>query len=178
VDLPADFVNAGFFLAVGTVEPRKRYLQLLRGFKVYREQSATDKKLVIVGRLGWEEPAVIEALSVAAREGWLVWLQGATDHELHWLYEQCKCLISTSAYEGFNMPVFEALSCRKAVLVRKGTAPTYEKVEVCTFDGDDPAQIADGIKTATSFQSSVTLPDRYSAQSVAEHLLNTVKAFY
>lgn len=115
------------FLMVGTIEPRKGYLETIRVFSELWQQGF-DAKLVIVGREGWvglpdpqrrEIPATLDLLNNhPERDSRLIWLNGADDAALKAAYAQADCLIAASYDEGFGLPIVEATRHGVPVLAR------------------------------------------------------------
>lgn len=109
-----------YVLCVGTVEPRKNYSEVLACLPQLRELGL---KLVIVGKVGWEDPAVIKDLEDAAQNPKeFVWLKNANDSSLNELYKHCELLIAASFYEGFGLPIIEGLSRHCVVISSDGGA--------------------------------------------------------
>lgn len=103
-----------YILAVGTREPRKNYDRLIKAFK----QGLVSKepyKLVIAGGPGWgtKVPQLIAKLQI---EQHVQLLEGVSDHQLNNLYAHCEFLAIPSIYEGFGLPVVEAMAHGKAIL--------------------------------------------------------------
>ena len=97
------------FLMVGTVEPRKGYHTALDAYDQYR-QSGGKRPLVIIGRLGWKERDIVARMQdVALSSGSIVFYSDASDTELAALYEHARALIFASHYEGFGLPLVEAM---------------------------------------------------------------------
>lgn len=123
------------FLMVGTIEPRKGYLETIRVFSELW-QSGFDARLVIVGREGWigladehrrEIPATLDLLRNHPERGnRLIWLDGADDNRLKAAYAQADCLIAASYDEGFGLPIVEATRHRVPVLARD--IPVFHEV--------------------------------------------------
>lgn len=112
-----------YFLAVGTIEPRKNYRYLLDQYMKYLENSRKRLKLIVIGRPGWESDDLYSRLSNTRG---VIWIKNACDRMLWAAYNDATALISTSLHEGFNMPAFEALYAGTQVVVPEGSAPTYE----------------------------------------------------
>lgn len=93
-----------YVLAVGTLEPRKNLERIAR---------AVDGELRVVGARGWGGVAPPPNVT---------WLEGVTDAELAALYRGARCLVYASLYEGFGIPVAEALACGCAVVTSGGSA--------------------------------------------------------
>ncbi|MFA6992832.1 MAG: glycosyltransferase family 1 protein [Candidatus Gracilibacteria bacterium] len=105
-----------FFLAVGTLEPRKNYPNLLKAFyefiKIHK-----DYHLVIVGQKGWryqEIYTLIDALRIKNRVHLLGYVSGTS---LKNLYNLAEALVFPSFYEGFGIPPLEAMKCGCPVIV-------------------------------------------------------------
>ncbi len=99
-----------FWLAVGTLEPRKNYEALLAALGPYRARSASPAPLVVVGGAGWKSDALRVGLSRAEAAGAVRCLGYVDDTGLSALYRRARGLVFPSWYEGFGLPVLEALS--------------------------------------------------------------------
>ena len=97
-----------YFLAVGTVEPRKNYRRLLRAFRIHRDTKPLVGKLVLVGGKGWRNKGEIRDIEQAVEEGWLTWHKQVEPHILAGLYRNAHALVGASVDEGFGMPPLEA----------------------------------------------------------------------
>jgi glycosyltransferase involved in cell wall biosynthesis len=105
-----------FILTVGDLQPRKNYLGLIRAFEeLVGAHPELPHQLVLVGKESWHGSAVLAAAktsSVASR----IHLAGfVTDEELHRLYGACDLFVYPSFYEGFGLPILEAMACGRAV---------------------------------------------------------------
>jgi glycosyltransferase involved in cell wall biosynthesis len=130
------------FLAVGTVEPRKGYSQLVEAFELLWQDNP-NVRLVIVGKRGWKMDAFWEKLDThAQRNRCLFWFEGISDEYLERLYAVASCLISTSYGEGFGLPLIEAAQHHLPLLVRD--IPVFREVAeqgAFYFDNDRSAEV-------------------------------------
>jgi glycosyltransferase involved in cell wall biosynthesis len=96
------------FLMVGTIEPRKGHRVALAAFdRLWRD--GVSARLVIVGRRGWYEEAVIAAITGHPEFGRrLFWFDDVEDGELTFLYKNVAALVLPSYAEGFGLPIVEA----------------------------------------------------------------------
>lgn len=111
-----------FFLTVGTLEPRKNIRTLITAYAQLSPAERAGCPLVIAGGRGWgnlDLPAQVESLR---REGTLCFLEGISNPQLRSLYEGARLLLMPSLYEGFGMPVVEALACGAPVAFSADTA--------------------------------------------------------
>ena len=120
-------------LAVGTLEPRKNL--------AVAQQAAQrlSVQLRVVGARGWGGVEV---------DGWL---GRVPDEELAALYRGARCLVYPSLYEGFGIPVLEAMACGTPVVTSAGGAT--EEVAggaAVLVDPRDPAAVAAGIEEAVA----------------------------
>lgn len=107
---------ARYVLAVGTVEPRKNLITLIRAFGTLPPQARRQCGLVIAGAAGWRNSPIHDAAAPLVAEGTLRFLGYVPDDELPWLYAGADALCFPSLYEGFGMPVIEAMACGTPVI--------------------------------------------------------------
>lgn len=127
VDGPEEMVtcipkDTSFLLAVGTLEPRKNLRRLLQAYKRYLQRSEVPKCLVLAGANGWLETdlsAYISELKLSDKVHVLGYVSDAT---LRWLYRSCWAFIYPSLYEGFGLPVLEAMSAGAATITSNTTS--------------------------------------------------------
>lgn len=96
-------------LAVGTIEPRKNLLLLLEAMPFVRS-SHPDAHLTIAGRIGWQANETMVAIRTAERSGAVRFVESPSDDELEALYARATLVAFPSRYEGFGLPVLEAMS--------------------------------------------------------------------
>jgi glycosyltransferase involved in cell wall biosynthesis len=126
-----------YVLAVGTIEPRKNLPRLASAAR------SLGVELRVVGSPGW---GGVEVDDEGVR--WLGWVP---DDELARLYRGARCVAYASVYEGFGIPVLEAMACGAPVVTSRGGA-TEEVADgaAVLVDPLDPAEIAGGIERAVS----------------------------
>jgi glycosyltransferase involved in cell wall biosynthesis len=124
--------DGDYVLAVGTLEPRKN---------IARIASAVEGELRVVGARGWggvEPPPNV------------TWLGDVPDEELAALYRGARCLVYASLYEGFGIPVAEALACGCPIVTSRGSA--MEEIagdDAAYVDPTSVESIRDGIERST-----------------------------
>jgi glycosyltransferase involved in cell wall biosynthesis len=140
-------VTARYVLAVGTLEPRKNYGALIEAFASL-PAACDDVRLVIAGGRGWHTGPIDRALETSPARHRIDVLGVVTSAELNALYEGATVFAFPSLYEGFGLPLLEAMAAGTPVI----TANSSSLVEV---SGDaalhvsphSVAEIRDGLNT-------------------------------
>lgn len=113
----------GYFLAAGTLEPRKNLELLLDAWELLRrEQPEAALPLLVVGPPGWKSRALEARLDRLAPAG-VRRLGRVGEEELVRLFQSAVALVYPSIYEGFGLPVAESLACGVPAIVGAGTSP-------------------------------------------------------
>lgn len=146
------------FLMVGTIEPRKGYLQVLDAFD-HLWRDGVDVNLAIVGQEGWKYcvpehmrrniPMTIERLrSHPELNKRLFWLEGISDEYLEKVYAASTCLIAASYGEGFGLPLIEAAQHKLPIIARD--IPVFREVAgehaFYFMDEKEPSVIVDAVR--------------------------------
>jgi len=101
-------ITKKYLLFVGTLQPRKNIRRLIEAFsKVYKSNS--DLQLVIVGRKGWKYEEILSAPEEYGVKDSVAFLDFVKDEDLQMLYKGAQCFVWPSLYEGFGLPVLEAM---------------------------------------------------------------------
>lgn len=111
-----------FWLAVGTLEPRKNLRRLLKAFALFQGQTTVQYPLVLAGGKGWLEDDLEEFIQELGLSEDVRVLGYVSDEELSWLYSNCFCFVYPSLYEGFGLPVLEAMEHGAAVVTSNTTS--------------------------------------------------------
>ena len=112
-----------YFLSVGTIEPRKNYSTLLKAYKLYKENCIGEyKKLCIAGGYGWMEENFRQNIEELGLMGDVVVTGYVSDETLANLYRYCYAFIYPTWYEGFGLPVLEAMNFEKPVIASNVTS--------------------------------------------------------
>ena len=107
---------AGFILYVGTLQPRKNVATLVQAYARFRRQTGLPHKLLIVGKLKYKFDAVFAAIRASGYEQDILFAGFVPDEELAQYYNAAEVFVFPSLYEGFGLPVLEAMACGTAVV--------------------------------------------------------------
>lgn len=106
-----------FVLSVGTLEPRKNHISLIKAYKNLKDEGHFNGiPLVLAGQPGWLSEPIDETIKNLNLESDVIKLGRVEDDELAWLYRNCLFMVYPSLFEGFGLPVLEAMSLGTAVI--------------------------------------------------------------
>jgi alpha-1,3-rhamnosyl/mannosyltransferase len=129
-------IDGEYFLAVGTLEPRKNLKTLLLAFAAARRQ--TTEQLVVVGGQGWlfeETQDLLRKLGLGSR---VIFTDYVPARELPALYAGAKLFVFPSFYEGFGIPILEAMAAGTPVICSNTSSlPEVGGTAALYFDPND-----------------------------------------
>jgi glycosyltransferase involved in cell wall biosynthesis len=140
-------IETPYLLALGTLEPRKNLPRLIEAFASLTPEERGDRRLVLVGASGWDTAETLDAIG---RHGELVQRLGhVPDTDLPALYRRADLFCYPSLYEGFGLPVLEAMRSKTAVLTsNRSSLPEVAGDTALFVDPSDTGQIADVLADA------------------------------
>lgn len=116
--LVRDKINENYFLTIGTLEPRKNYEKLISGYDFYRSKGGSNK-LKIIGAKGWKTKSILKAINDSSYANDIEWLGYVSREKMIECLKESIALISASIFEGFGLPVLEAMSFSKPLILSK-----------------------------------------------------------
>lgn len=99
-----------YTLFTGTIEPRKNIATLLDAYERLPQEIRTFYPLVICGFPGWNSEALHRRFELATQQGWLLYLGYLSSDDLPLLFSGARTFLFPSLYEGFGLPVLEAMA--------------------------------------------------------------------
>jgi glycosyltransferase involved in cell wall biosynthesis len=157
-------IHKKFIVTVGTIEPRKNIIKLLSAYTQLPQEIRDQYALVIAGRVGWDCEAEVAEMAKVARKGYDVHHLGyVSEKDREILYQSASLFVSASHYEGFGMPILEAMNYGTPCAVSDiavfhevgGNAAIY-------FDQEKPSVIASHLESLLSNQA---LLDEYGERA-------------
>jgi len=122
-------VSAPFILSVGDIQPRKNQIGLIKAFaRLVRAFPQLKQNLVLAGKETWFADRVREAARDSGVADRIQFFGFVSDADLLQLYNACDLFVFPSFYEGFGLPVLEAMACGRAV-VSSNTSSLPEVVD-------------------------------------------------
>lgn len=143
-------LNKPYILSVGTLQPRKNFSRLIEAFSQIKQLSEyKDYELVIVGKKGWLYEGILNAPKQCNVESSVKFLDFVPDEHLPELYKQSACFVLPSLYEGFGLPVLEAMAYGIPIVVSNvSSLPEIAGDAGVMVNPEDTEHIAKGIKKA------------------------------
>jgi glycosyltransferase involved in cell wall biosynthesis len=139
-------LHPGFLLSIGTLEPRKNVTTTIRAFSRYAASGATGTILVIAGGDGWlgQRETLEKLVRDLGLEDQVRFLGYVADPYLPALINLARALIYPSRYEGFGLPVLEALACGVPVITARNTSLPEAGGEAARYidEAEDDAALA------------------------------------
>jgi alpha-1,3-rhamnosyl/mannosyltransferase len=139
-------VDKDFILFVGTIEPRKNLVTLVRAFDQILRHTSHRPQLVIAGGEGWLMDELHQLIGQTDFGDRIRFTGYVDDNDLRALYSSCKVLVYPSLYEGFGLPPLEAMACGAAVIA--GNIPSLQETlegNACLIDPLDTDALAKAI---------------------------------
>jgi glycosyltransferase involved in cell wall biosynthesis len=137
-----------FIFSVGDLQPRKNQIGLIEAFsKLLRECPQLPHHLVLTGKETWFTPKVLDAAKASGFGARIHFTGFVPDAELLDLYNACDCFVFPSFYEGFGLPILEAMACGRAVACSNSSAmPEVADGAGLLFDPHQSAEITRALK--------------------------------
>ncbi len=140
-------VEPPYLLFVGTLEPRKNLSRLLEAFDLLKSETTLPHKLVVVGARGWKFAPIFETIDRLRHRSSVRILDYVDLADLPALYSASDLFVFPSLYEGFGIPILEAMQCGTPVLC--SNIPAHREVageaaEIC--EPLSVRSIAEGMK--------------------------------
>ncbi|HEX8331790.1 MAG TPA: glycosyltransferase family 1 protein [Segetibacter sp.] len=137
-----------YFVFVGGIHPRKNLMNLLKAFSLFKTRQHTNMKLLVVGRRAWQYNATIEKLKSYKYRDEVKMLGYLPDDELARVVAGAYALVFPSYFEGFGVPILEAMQSGVPVVTSSTSSMTEIGGDAALYaDPNEPTEIADQLKT-------------------------------
>ena len=158
-------IRTPFILHHGTVQPRKNLERLIHAYRLLLERrSDLDLQLVLAGQLGWQYEPILRAAKETGRSGEVVLTGALPDEELASLVKGAALCVVPSLYEGFCLPMVEAMACGvPTIAANTSCLPEVSGGVLCYFD---PLSVEDISKTIEHVLNDSALRDELARNGV------------
>lgn len=138
-----------YVFAVGLIEPRKNFPRLIEAYARFRVRTGLPHQLVIAGGSGWLSEQTFRQAEACGFPGDVRFTGYVPDADLAALYTGAEVFAYPSLYEGFGLPVLEAMACGVAVVCSNSSSfPEFATDAAILVPPTDPDAIADALETA------------------------------
>jgi len=146
--LPENFV-----LAVGHLERRKNYLQLIDAMGKLRDRGCSCS-LLIIGNDSGDRKLIEERIEATRLSGTVIFLTGLSDLDVRCIYKLCSLFVFPSSYEGFGIPILEAMAAEQPMVL--SDLPVFREItqnQGIYFPHNDEEAMASAIEKALTSTS-------------------------
>lgn len=174
-------ITGSYILSVCTLEPRKNLIRVLEAYKQLRLQKRDELYLVLVGGLGWKYQSLLEQIENHPFKDYIILTGYVPENVLPVLYRNAEVFVYPSLYEGFGLPILEAMACGVPVVTSNlsslpevgGTAATYcDPYAVESIADGIQSILDDSAKRAQSIHKGYEQAKRFSYSNAAAQIHN------
>lgn len=138
-----------YTLCVSTIEPRKSIDRLIAAYAQLPKKMTSLFPLVLIGHKGWNSEGLHEQIETAQHAGWLHYLGFVEEKDLSSLYAGARLCVYPSIYEGFGLPVAEAMASGVPVITsNRSCLPEIADGAATLIDPDDISAFTLSLETA------------------------------
>jgi len=176
--LPNDLKSKSYIFNVGTIEPRKNLVNLIKAYNLLSKNIQEKYPLAIAGAKGWNNQT---ELNEFGKNKNIVWLGYVTDSELGKLYQEAKVFVYPSLYEGFGLPIAEAMQFSVPVITSNvSSMPEVVGEAGILIDPEKPEEIksvmeellSNEVKLESMKQKSLSQAEKFSWDKTAVQTLD------
>lgn len=178
-------ITKKYILCVGAIHKRKNIERLLQAFKELKQKN-DDVQLVLVGGVIWDSVDLNNLICGSGLTDSVVYLQYVPDEDLVYLYNSAEMLVYPSLYEGFGLPLVEAMACGTPVIASNATSiPEIVGEAGILFDPYNISEMSDAMATvlgdntlkARLTDKSLKRAMKYSWLKTAQQTINIYNSF-
>jgi glycosyltransferase involved in cell wall biosynthesis len=141
-------IQRDYILALGSLQPRKNLVRLIKAYESLRGVVSSEQlpQLVLAGSRGWLEAETIRAVELSEARGDILFTGYVPDADLPAVYSGALCFAYPSYFEGFGLPILEAMQCGTPVIAGNRTSlPGVAGDAALLVDPFDQAAIGNGL---------------------------------
>jgi glycosyltransferase involved in cell wall biosynthesis len=173
-----------FFLTVGSLEPRKNLIFLVKAYNQYIKKYSSNLKLVITGRSAWGTNEITNFVKENNIEDKVIFTGYVPDEDLNSLYTLASYFVYPSIYEGFGLPVLEAMACGTPVIISNSSSlPEVADDAAVYFDPYDLNSLIQALTKVTAekqlkytrSQKSLERRKEFNWETISENIYKQYK---
>ena len=173
-----------YFIFIGSIHPRKNITRLLRAFELFKKCTGSDTKLLIVGQSFWGNRELTKALAHLTYKTDVVFTGRVDERELNNLLGSALSLVQPSYFEGFSVPLIEAMYAEVPIISSQTTAmPEIAGDAALYFDPFDIEDMSTVLKTISAdkklreqlIEKGIKQRSRFSWDNTAKKLWESIE---
>lgn len=173
-----------YFIYTGAIHPRKNLINLLKAFSIFKKRQKSSLKLLLAGRLAWKNNEFLELLKTYKYRSDVVLLDYLPENELVRVFGAAYALVYPSFFEGFGVPVLEAMACEVPVLTSSNSSMQEIAGDAALyFDPHNVAEIAEALMQVYKdedgrqrlIEKGKTINAQYTWQKTADALWQSIE---
>lgn len=173
-----------YFIYAGAIHPRKNLVNLLKAFSLFKKRQQSSMKLVLTGRLAWKYDSFVKNLKTYKYRDDVVMTGYVGEEEIKKLIGSAYAMVYPSLFEGFGVPVLEAMQSDVPVITSLNSSMQEIAKEAALYaDPESPADIAEKMmllykdeKLRSQLIEKGRLNSReYNWNQAAEHLWQSIE---
>lgn len=173
-----------YFLFVSTIEPRKNLINLVTAFNYLKKSEKIEHQLVLIGQKGWNYQGILEAIATSPYKEEIHHLNYLSDELVAYFYRHATLFVYPSYYEGFGLPVLEAMSFGCPIVTSNTSSlPEVAGDAALLVNPDEAIAIAEAMRKIISdqqlrdelIQRGIIRSKLYSWEKTAEATLKAYK---
>jgi glycosyltransferase involved in cell wall biosynthesis len=135
-----------YLLFVSTIEPRKNIINIVKAFNFLKQKYKIEHHLILIGKKGWHYQPIFAAIKNSQWEIYIHHLDYLSDELVALFYSKADVFVYPSYYEGFGLPVLEAMTLGAPVVTSNTSSlPEVAGDAALLIDPNDPMQLAEAI---------------------------------
>ena len=141
-------IQRDYILALGSIQPRKNLVRLIKAYESLRRVVTSGQlpQLVLAGKRGWLEAETIRAAELSEARGDILFIGYVPEADLPAVYSGALCFVYPSYFEGFGLPILEAMQCGTPVIAGNRTSlPAVAGDAALLVDPFDDAAIGNAL---------------------------------
>ena len=173
-----------YFIYAGAIHPRKNLVNLLKAFSLFKKRQQSSMKLVLTGRLAWKYDSFVKNLKTYKYRDDVVMTGYVGEEEIKKLIGSAYAMVYPSLFEGFGVPVLEAMQSDVPVITSLNSSMQEIAKEAALYaDPESPADIAENMMLlykdeklrSQLIEKGRVTGKQYSWEQSAEHLWQSIE---
>ena len=175
--------NQPYILFISTIEPRKNITALITAFNYLKQKYKIEHNLVLIGKKGWRYEPIFQAIAESTYQNYIYHLDYLSDDLVALFYTLAEVFVYPSHYEGFGLPVLEAMKLGTPVITANSSSlPEVVGDAGLLINPDDPIELAEAILQVISnsqLQQDLIIKGQKRAEKFSWHKTakETLKAY-